>query len=363
VKKLFLTLTILALFLAACSSATPTSSNATSSVGLGTPPPTLQPGTLLSTAQPSVWGKFGLSGRLVLIEFNPDGNRLFSLDLTTGARTLLYQAPQRSLLSGAAVSPDGKQILLVYAPPPPPDGSLTASNLYLMPADGSSLPQVLVTSATSNDLYYIASWAPDGQSIYSSYYHPADSQKNTPDQYAVVKISLDGQVTPVIQNAIWPVISPDRTQMAYLTASASTSVNDLYVANLDGSNPVPVIPGNAYASVDAHLFTPDGKSLIFSAVNPVASIPPSTSWLEKLLGITVASAHSVPSDWYMQKLGDGSSTRLTEVADTGMNAAISPDGKNMAFVGSQGIYNYNFASGKAQLLSNLYVVGTICWLP
>ena len=351
------------LLLAACSTATPAATGSGDNVGLGTPPPTLQPGTVLRTAQPSVWGQFGLTGSLVLIEFNPDGNRLFSLNLVSGAMTLLYQAPQRSLLTGAAVSPDGKQIVLVYAPPPPLDGTFTLSNLYLMPSDGSSLPKSLIPSATANDGFYNAIWAPDGRSIYSSHFHQGDTQQGTSDQYSIDRITLNGQVTPVIQNAIWPVISPDATRISYLTASSATTTNNLYIANIDGSNPSPVIPVSAFTSVDAHLFTLDGKSLIFSAVNPTASIPPFTSWLEKLFGVSVASAHNVPSDWYEQNRGGGSPVRLTQVADTGMNASLSPDGKNMAFVGSQGLYDYNIASGKTQMLSTLEVVGTVSWLP
>jgi Tol biopolymer transport system component len=131
-----------------------------------------------------------------------------------------------------------------------------------VPSDGSSLPKPFIPSATSNGAFYSPSWAPDGQSIYSSHLRQGDSQQGTADQYTVDKISLEGQVTSIIQNAIWPVISPDETKIAYLTASANTSVNNLYLANIDGSNPFQVIPVGAYASVDAHLFSPDGLSLI-----------------------------------------------------------------------------------------------------
>lgn len=75
------------------------------------------------------------------------------------------------------------------------------------------------------------------------------------------------------------------------------------------------------------------------------------------------SIYLVPSDWYEQALGGRSPVLLTRVADTGMTASLSPDGKNMAFIGSQGLYAYNFASGKSQILSTLEVVGTINWLP
>jgi Tol biopolymer transport system component len=85
--------------------------------------------------------------------------------------------------------------------------------------------------------------------------------------------------------------------------------------------------------------------------------------LEKLFGISAASAHNVPSDWYKQALAGGSPVRLTQVDDTGMNASLSPDGKNMAFIGSQGLYDLNIASGKTQILSTIEVVGTINWLP
>jgi len=360
-KKLVLPFLLL-LLISACSPAVPTSTSSSDNVGLGTTSPTLETGLVLATAQPSIWGKFGLTGRLILIAFNQFGNNLISLDLASGAMTLLYQAPQGSLLTGAWVSPDGKQIVMVYAPPPSEDGTYTLTNLYLMPSDASTLPEILIPSVTANDAFYNATWAPDGQSIYSSHFLQGDSPKNTPDHYEVDKISLDGQVTQVIQNGVWPVVSHDATKIAYLTANPTTTTNYLYIAGIDGSNPSPVIPVATFLSVDAHLFTADGKNLIFSAVNPTSNTPPSTTLLDKLFGISVASAHNVPSDWYEQNLAGGSPLRLTQVADTGMNASLSPDGKNMAFISSQGLCDYNFASGNTQVLSNIVFIGSIDWI-
>ena len=77
------------------------------------------------------------------------------------------------------------------------------------------------------------------------------------------------------------VISPDGTQLSYISVDLVTFSNDLYLSNLDGSNKIPVLPGGNTPPVDDHLFTRDGKTIIFSMVNPQTS--PTLSWLKNCL--------------------------------------------------------------------------------
>ena len=54
--------------------------------------------------------------------------------------------------------------------------------------------------------YFNLAWTPDGQQIYATHYHHG-SDENDPDDTRIVKISLDGKVTSVLNHATWPEIS------------------------------------------------------------------------------------------------------------------------------------------------------------
>jgi hypothetical protein len=112
----------------------------------------------------------------------------------------------------------------------------------------------------------------------------------------------------------------------------------------------------AYATPPA-----DSSALIFSMVNNDPA--PAGSWLERLLGVGVARAHNVPSDWYQVPLEGGSIQRLTTLGDTGLFGDLSPDGTQMAFIASSGLYILNLESGELAHLSEETFIGTIDWIP
>jgi len=79
---------------------------------------------------------------------------------------------------------------------------------------------------------------------------------------------------------------------------------------------------------------------LFSAPIPVQSSAP--SWIEKLLGITVAHAHgSIPSDWWSVPLTGGEPARLTRVYSPGLFASLSPDSRFIASYSATGIFVMN----------------------
>lgn len=137
------------ILLSACSPRSPSvtsTPNETTSIGL------LQTATSTAAAQPTstggspAWVRMGYAGRLILILSNPKGNQLEELDLTSGKTKILFQAPENSWLGAAVISPDGKQILLAYAPPAA-DGKAQFgyTDLDLMPFSGPAWPQPLLT--------------------------------------------------------------------------------------------------------------------------------------------------------------------------------------------------------------------------
>jgi Tol biopolymer transport system component len=367
-RKLYIYLWILSaiLLLSACSTG---STSVTSTPAGTTPTAPLQTAASTTATQPTstgnspAWVQLGFTGRLILILSNPKGNKLEELDLASGNTTILFQAPEFSWLGAAVVSPDGKQILLAYAPPIG-DGKAQFgyTDLDLMPLSGASPPQPLLTRKDPQESFFNPSWAPDGKSIYYTHLYRLDPNSKVPAyQNDVEHATLDGKTKRLIPHSLWPVPSPDGARLAYLNADPATFTNDIYLSNLDGSHPIGVIQPNIGQPVDDHFFTKDGGQLILSMVNPQPA--PSRYWWEKLFGIEVASAHNIPSDWYMVSANGGEPYRLTNFNAIGMYGHLSPDGRKVAFISASGLYIMNGDGSSPTMLSDQVYIGTVDWIP
>jgi Tol biopolymer transport system component len=145
--------------------------------------------------------------------------------------------------------------------------------------------------------------------------------------------------------------------LAYVTED-----NDFLLADADGSDPQPILDQGAFSAVDAPLFSPDGVHICFSAVLPSAAAR--ASLVDRLLGVGVAQAHSVPSDWYCQPV-DGSSEpqRLTELNAIGLYGDFDETGDQMAFLTTAGVYLMNADGSDLTQLREIAATGTINWLP
>jgi Tol biopolymer transport system component len=325
-----------------------------------------QAGASASTAESETneaVASYGLSGRLVLIQHDLEGNRLVELILEAGRTITLFTAPQNSWLAEAVVSPDGEQILLAYAPPAPRDKpQFGYTDLYLMPYQEGAQPEAFLARSEDQESYFFPSWALDGSSIYYTHLHPNDPNTAGPAfRYDIETAVLNGESKVLIRDAVWLAISPDGSKLAYLHSDPSDSSNELYLADADGSAGVPVFDSPVKPIVDAHLFAPDGDQLIFSMVNLEPA--PASTWLEKLFGVRVASAHNVPSDWYRVSLTSGRVKRLTTLNEVNLNGDLSPDGSRMAFIASSGLYVVNLDGSNLIQLSEDRFVGTVDWIP
>ncbi|HEX6383649.1 MAG TPA: hypothetical protein VF177_03165 [Anaerolineae bacterium] len=303
-----------------------------------------------------------LSGSLVFLQLDPGRQNLKRFDLTTGDSTTLFAVPANGWLSQMDVSPDGNQIVLAYAPPPEGDEvQFGYSSLYLMLADGETEPRPLVERASPEEIYFNPVWAPDSRHIY--YSHVTPKGEDTFD-YLLTLERLDfasGETELIVENGIWPRLSPDGSKVAYVTSDPETLESDLVVADADGANALRLVLPETFTAVDAPLFSPDGQWLYFSAVteDPVARL----SWFDRLLGVQPAAAHDVPSDWWRLRLNGGTPERLTTLDEIGLFGDFSPDGRAMAFASVTGLYVMNpDGSQLAQLLSTA-ADDTLAWVP
>ena len=85
-------------------------------------------------------------------------------------------------------------------------------------------------------------------------------------------------------------------------------------------------------------------------------------FLHRRPGPAKAQAHGIPWDlWVIARDGSGLA-RLTEVAEDGIMAAWSPDGRWIAFTGELGLFLYETATARLRRLTDESVGGGITWL-
>ena len=369
---------VLALVLSSCSIELDQPSVATPAPTFESAPP-LSPspespsGTnVVTTTQiPVTWADLNLTGKLVYINGISVDNvfqlQVQVLDLVTGEVTTIFDAPKYSWIYYISVSPDHTQLLMSYNPPP--GDNPVDQDIYVMPLDGSQAPQQLFIPPTLEDDYIEVEWAPDSKHIYVTHvnYHIPPAEGQIYPLYTIYRKAMpDGELEKVAEKAYWPRVSPDSSRIVYVSVDLFSRGNKLFLADADGSNAQEVvITGPRIPDIkDAPLFSPDGQSLIFSADIPTQSYQP--SWLDQLMGVQVAKAHSnVPSDWWTISVDGGEMTQLTNIQSRGLFGSLSPDNQYLASYSLDGIF---VMKTDGTQLTNLIpnpqsVPGTVSWIP
>jgi len=320
-----------------------------------------------TTSVPVTWKDLNLTGRLLYLDSNAtsDFSRLKILDLGTGEITTLFQSPGGAWIFYMAVSPDNKQAILSYI-----DFSQNAASssraLYIMPLEASASPKLVFEPPTDHDFYTQVEWSTEGDSIYYTHYDGNDqSQGSIMSGYDIYRMAYPtGPSVKILDQAFWPRLSPDGTQLVYVSSNQDSGIDALFIAYADGSDPRQVVFSNSGAPgiIDAPLFSPDGQSILFSAPNPAQAYRP--NWLDFLTGVKIAKAHNVPSDWWSVPIEGGTVTRLTQIQTIKLFASISPDQKHIASLSGEGIFVMDVdGSNLRQILFDPLVSGTLRWIP
>jgi Tol biopolymer transport system component len=294
-----------------------------------------------------------------------------AIDIVTGVITTIFQAPQNGWIDFVSVAPDAKQLVMAYLPPRGSDPSANAGQqaLYTMPLDGSQPPQLLFAPPSNGDQYYQPTWSPDGKYVYFAHVDYHAPPKVTGQHFAYYELYRvaypGGQPEKLVDEAFWPRLSRDGARLAYVTVNPVDGSNKLFVANPDGSGAYQVTLSGIYVPpiIDAPFFTPDDQTVLYSAVSPTQSLQP--NWIEKLLGVTVASAHTVPSDWWSVPIGGGTPTQLTHIAAVGLFASLAPDAKTIASYSGTGIFIMSpDGTGLTTVIGDMGgLAGTVNWIP
>jgi Tol biopolymer transport system component len=324
--------------------------------------------SLPTTQVPVTWSHLNLTGKLVYISSRNNGNLVVSnihmLDLVTGDISTLFSVSD-AWIYYATLSPDGKTVVMSYAPPAPANTPSTRM-LYLLALDAAIEPQPLFTPPTVDERYTQVEWSPDGMYIYFVHY---DNKSRLPGLldpvYDISRMKYpDGSPEKIATNAFWPRISSDSSRLVYITIDPDTGRNDLFLADADGSNPRQVAFAGPWTQeiIDAPIFSPDGGSILFSVPSPARSYQPNL-W-ERFMGIQVAKAHDVPSDWWSVPIAGGAPTQLTSIQTINLFASISPDQEHIASMSGDGLFVMDLdGSNLTQLVLDPGVHGTVSWIP
>lgn len=303
-----------------------------------------------------------LSGSLVFIEQTNRDQILSWHDLETGETKALFKAPANGWIAQAIAAPNGQQIVMAYAPPPP-EGQIQFgyTNLYTVSSDEASEPEPLIKRDNPEEILFNPVWSPDGRYIYYSHIIP---DGENPEEFTFLLERLEvasGTVEATVENGVWPRLSPNGQQIAFAILDTETQTRDLYLANADGTDAALIVSSADFVDLDAPLFSPDGSWLYFSAVTQEPST--TSSWWDKLLGVQIVSAHSVPSDWWRLPLAGGEPERLTTINEIGMYGVFSPDGRVFAFSSATGIYTMNPDGTELSKLLEIPAADSLTWVP
>ena len=330
---------------------------------------------------PVIWKNLNLTGKLVYItsRFASEKGSLVTLiavqvlDLANGNVRTVFEAPPGAWIDFLSVAPDGKQLVLEYVPASEtsndPSVNTKQDLLYIMPLDGSRPPQLLLPPPTSGDLYYQPTWSPDGRYIYFSHVNIGEpytlAGQKFPD-YELSRMSYPGgEPEKLLDQAFWPRLSPDGAHLSFVSFDPVNGSNRLFTSNADGTDPHQVVLSGPYVPtiIDAPAFSPDDQMIYFSAATQTKSSTP--GWFDKLLGITVASAHVVPSDLWSVPIDGGTPTQLTHIASFGLFAGFSPDNKHVALYTGGELLAMNIDGTDLTTLvkDTGGVPGSVSWIP
>ena len=285
---------------------------------------------------------------------------IWQLDMQSGAVSRWWQPPEGGLVKGIAASPDGSQFAIAYSPPIEEGFQIGTADLFLSPSAEADLQPLLVRESR-NESYHNASWSPDGQWVYFVHQNPLldDEGGVTGFDLTAERIAVNNESVPVPEVILEGVeqlaLSSDGQQIAYLQLDTTTYDQGLWIVNHDGTDKREIVTAGTYRLMSSPVFSPDGKSLIFSA----SGIPNNTA--SRDAGVQIARAHGEPWDILQISLDEGISTKLNPTSLDGPWLAWSPQGTALAVLSAEGIYVVY--EGQFHRLTDVLGEGEITWSP
>tara|TARA_R110002072_G_scaffold23949_1_gene81824 strand:+ start:5123 stop:6037 length:915 start_codon:yes stop_codon:yes gene_type:complete len=181
------------------------------------------------------------------------------------------------------------------------------SEIYIMDINGGNLRNI-----TKNDsLDFNPSWSQGGQSLY--FY---SKREGNPEIYSLKSDGTDlKRLTNHPSSDVLPELSPNGKTIVFISDRDSLSKN-IYLMNKDGSNIKPLIQNKSYE--ESPCWSPSGKEIIFT----------------RQLRDSSDTSHAANGEIFIINLDGNNVRRLTNKFGYDSGAKFSPNGKQIAFYGS-----------------------------
>ena len=181
------------------------------------------------------------------------------------------------------------------------------SEIYIMDINGENLRNI-----TKNDsLDFNPSWSQDGQSLY--FYSKRDGN---PEIYSFKSDGTDlKRLTNHPSSDVLPELSPDGKTIVFMSDRDSLSKN-IYLMNKDGSNIKPLTQNKSYE--ESPNWSPSGKEIVFT----------------RQLRDSSDTSHAANGEIFIINSNGYNVRRLTNKTGYDSGAKFSPNGKQIAFYGS-----------------------------
>jgi TolB protein len=299
-KKVFLTLMLIAFISNACQTVPTTMPVGTPDVEMvtSTSSPTDTPTIQSSATSPKTSAPGSLNSVMVFYS-DRDGNpEIYTIHPDDSGLAQLTDDP--GFDDSPVISPDGTRIAFLTARHDPnPRFPNLKYELYVMNIDGSNLQRLTTTDAAEDH----PAWSPDSSKIIF------DADYDGDDFFEIYTIRPDGsELTRLTFNAAndqfadW---SPDGTQIAF--SSYRNGNWDIYIMKEDGSDQHPLTDSSDWELFPA--WSPDGKQIAFNGMQP----------------------NSRNTDVFILNADGSDTVQLTDTPRFDENPVWSPDGEQIAF--------------------------------
>lgn len=336
----------------------------------------------LSNTISTATGNSSMSGQLLMLDRSlyPE-HQLALYDMAARETKTLFRVPENGWIYQFDLSPDGTRIALAYAAPPEEPQKEGKETTIRQPYDRSGIyllsltepdkapenvitnkPQLIFGNHEANTYFFNPIWSADGQSIYYISYkrlieinQPPDngeaddenlqengqaaSQNPTLD-VALYRYDLTSGVEHfVMQDAIWPRLSPDGKHLVYIQVAPATSERGIYLLDTESGDVSELVEINRFFDVDTPHFSPDGEWVYFGGVTHSTKV--SRGWWEILLDVKVAHAHTdhnMPSDWWRVSIHGGEPEQLTSTRRIVSYGDFGSDGQSFVSATNTGVY-------------------------